>query len=174
MVLLPPEGGFTSTFVPYNAGQNEKILDHVCLSRGVIGRFCIEKEWVIASGHLALNLEVRCTDLAGTSFEPEAENTRDPRRFVKRHRRRAPRRRRPGWREEVAGQFAALLPDGVCGIRLTTSSGGFSGPRGQHLLRKGALRGGRRTTLWNDTSSKNGEPLATGTRDEYSPNGFCR
>lgn len=113
MVVLSPEGGITSTSVPYNMGQNEKILDYFCLSRGVIGHSCIEHEWVIASEHLALNREVLCTDSTSTAFEPEAEDVRDPRRFVKRRRRRAPRRRWPGWREEVTGQFAALLPDGV-------------------------------------------------------------
>lgn len=72
----------------------------------------IERDWVVASGHLALNLNVTCADNVTSPFAPE-EDVRDPRRYVKRNRHRPARRRWPVWREEVAGQFAALLPSGV-------------------------------------------------------------
>lgn len=113
LVLMPPEGGFVPTFVPYNRDQKEQVLDHICVSPEARGRLCIEKDWVVASGHLALNLDMFCTEPAHIPCEPGSEDPRDPQRFVKRHRQRAPRRRWRGWREEVAGQFAALLPDGI-------------------------------------------------------------
>lgn len=44
LILLPPEGGFVPTFVPYNRDQRENVLDHICVSPEVTGRIRIEKD----------------------------------------------------------------------------------------------------------------------------------
>lgn len=112
LLVLVPEGGCSATLVPYDSAQGEHILDHIILGGESRATIRIEKEWVAASGHLALRCSICCPS-ARANAGSLVEYAHDPHRFVKRNRKRPVRRRWPGWREEVVGQFAALLPSGV-------------------------------------------------------------
>lgn len=110
--VVVPKAGFVTTFIPYNDQQQDNILDHVTIGGRVSATLKVQKEWVLASGHSAMDIALQVSD---DDRESEEADLPGPMRLVHRHRRRTARRRWPGWRERVLGQVAALLPPETCG-----------------------------------------------------------
>lgn len=93
---------------------------------------------------------------------------------MKRHRRRAPRRRWPGWREEVAGQFAALLPDGVWDSVHHLQRGILWAARAMSATQRRSSRWTPYDEMERRTSSRRGGWPETATRGGSSPSGSCK